>query len=216
MEFHSISRRDIFKLIAATSATGAIPAAAKLAPPTDPALSLTERKHTFSDPDFSNPVPLWEFPLTPAEIDTLRVLCDLIIPGDEKAPPPSKINVAEFLNEWVGAPYENNLRDKETLRGGLSWLDTHANYWHQNSFVELTEKQQTDILDAICDPAKTAPELRFGHVFFRKLRQLTLGAYYSHSSTWPSLGYVGNVPIVGPYPGVPEEVLKILGVSYDD
>lgn len=42
---------------------------------------------------------------------------------------------------------------------------------------------------------------------------LTIGGYYSHSKTWKSLGYVGNVPIAGEYPGVPDEILKILGVE---
>jgi hypothetical protein len=55
------------------------------------------------------------------------------------------------------------------------------------------------------------PRLR--HAFFRKLRSLTLGGYYTHSSTWKSLGYIGSMPIGGAYPGVPEEIIKRLGLE---
>ena len=32
-------------------------------------------------------------------------------------------------------------------------------------------------------------------------------------SAWKSLGYVGNSPIAGPYPGVPDEIIKLLGLE---
>lgn len=205
----TISRRDVFKLIAAASAVGAL-APTDLIGQTAPAFM---RKNTSSDPDFQRRDLLWEKPLAPSELATLTVLCDIIIPGDELAPPPSEIAVAEFLSEWVGAPYPQNFDDLATIRGGLAWLNTHCESIYGSAFTKLIAAQQTAVLDSICDPNKTAPELAPGAVFFKKLRMLTLGGYYSHSSTWKSLGYVGNTPIAGPYPGVPDEVLKILGVE---
>ena len=209
MNSSTISRRDVFKLIAAASAAGAF-APTDLIAQNAPAFM---RKNTFADPDFQSRDLLWEKPLVPSELAALTVLCDIIIPGDELAPPPSKIGVAEFLSEWVGAPYDQNREDLATIRGGLAWLNTHCETIHGSAFAKLTPAQQTAILDSICDPSKTAPELAPGSVFFKKLRMLTLGGYYSHSSTWKSLGYVGNTPIAGPYPGVPDEILKILGVE---
>lgn len=209
MNSSTISRRDIFKLIAAASAVGAF-APSNLDAQTAPAFM---RKNTSTDPDFQGGNLLWEKPLTPSELGTLTVLCDLIIPGDELAPPPSKIGVAEFLSEWVGAPYDQNRDDLVTIRGGLAWLNTHCNSLHGSPFSQLTPDQQIAVLDSICDPKTTAPELSTGATFFKKLRMLTLGGYYSHSSTWKSLGYVGNTPIAGSYPGVPDEILKLLGVE---
>jgi len=209
MNHTTVSRRDVFRLIAAASAAGAF-APADLIGQTTP---IVPRKNTFFDPDFQSRELLWEKPLTASELETLTVLCDIIIPGDDLAPPPSKIGVAEFLSEWVGAPYDQNREDLGTIRGGLAWLNSHCGSLHNSPFIKLNLGQQIAVLDSICDPGKTAPELAPGAVFFKKLRMLTLGGYYSHSSTWKSIGYVGNVPIAGPYPGVPDEILKILGVE---
>ena len=202
-----VSRRDIFKLLAAASAAGA------MLPPDLAAQQKVLARGDVWDPDFLKKNIPWEKPLVDTELATLTVLCDLIIPGDADAPAPSKIGVADFLNEWIGAPYPDNLADREIIRGGLGWLDTHTGSLHGKSFRELEPAQQTTILDSICGATEIPPALAYGHVFFRKLRSLTLGGYYTHSSTWKSLGYVGNLPTGGPYPGVPEEIIKRLGLE---
>lgn len=207
----SFSRRDIFKLIAAASAVGAMSTPSASAAPPKP---LTRNfRNALSDPDFAHPSIPWEKPLDPPELATLAVLVDLILPGDDESPAPSTIGVPDFLNEWVGAPYQENKEDYEILRGGLAWLNSHSWKLHGKAFDGLPPAQQTGILDTICDPAKAAPELQQGARFFRKLRMLTLGGYYSHSATWKSLGYVGNTPIAGAYPGVPAEIIKLLGLE---
>jgi len=212
----TVSRRDVFKLIAAASAAGAMRPPGMYAQepvPASPGTAGTARKPTFSDPDFQNPALLWEKPLTPGELGTLTVLCDIIIPGDDLAPPPSQIGIAEFINEWVGAPYPQNREDFAVIRGGLAWLDTRCNILHSKPFRDLVPNQQTLVLDGICDPRNSPPEAAPGLRFFLKLRMLVLGGYYSHSKTWKSLGYVGNIPIAGPYPGVPDEIIKLLGLE---
>jgi hypothetical protein len=84
---------------------------------------------------------------------------------------------------------------------------------HGSTFVSLAVAQQTALLDDIADPAKAAAEHRVGTVFFREFRQLCLGGYYTHSSTWKHLGYVGNITLGGPYPGVPVEIIQKLGLE---
>ena len=212
MSHSAFSRRDVFRLFAAATAAGAMmPKEAKAQAP----LPLTRNvKDALTDPDYTQKVIPWEKPLTEAELATLAILCDIILPGDgADLPMPSAIGVPDFLNEWVGAPYKDTLDDFENLRGGLAWLHSHSNALHGKRFDDLTKTQQTGILDTICEPAKAAPALAPGVRFFRRLRLLTLGGYYTHSSTWKSLGYVGNVPIAGAYPGVPDEVIKLLGLE---
>ncbi|WP_193212927.1 gluconate 2-dehydrogenase subunit 3 family protein [Luteolibacter marinus] len=204
----TVSRRDIFKLVAAASATGALLPAGASPPPL-----ARNFKNILSDPDYSNPDGPWEKPLTEPELATLTVLVDLILPADDESPAASAIGLPDFLNEWVGAPYAENKADLEILRGGVAWINTRAFKLHGKEFGGLAAEQQTAILDSICDPAKAAPELAAGARFFSKLRMLSLGGYYSHSSTWKSLGYVGNVAIAGPYPGVPDEIIKLLGLE---
>ena len=202
-----ISRRDIFKLLAAAGAAGAF------LPPQLAAREAALARGDSWDPDFQKKDIPWEKPLVAGELATLTVLCDLLIPGDADAPPPSENAVAEFINEWIGAPYPRNIADRETIRGGLGWLDTHSTSLHGQPFVGLTPAQQTGILDSICGSGEMSRDLAYGNTFFRTLRSLALGGYYTHSSTWKSLGYVGNVPIGGAYPGVPETILKLLGLE---
>ena len=204
-----ISRRDVFKLVAAASAAGALaPVGA------EPPKPLTRHfKNPLSDPDYTTKMIPWDLPLEASELATLAVLVDLILPEDESSPAASKIGVHDFLNEWVGAPYPENREDHDTIRGGIAWLNTHTSKLHGKAFKEASPEQQTAILDSVCDPAKAPPELAYGSRFFKKLRMLTLGGYYTHPATWKSLGYVGNTPIAGPYPGVPDEVIRILGLE---
>jgi hypothetical protein len=192
MSSSNISRRDIFRLLAAAGAGGAmLPKEAAAQAP----LPLTRNvRKTLSDPDFQNKVIPWDKPLIESELATLTVLVDLILPADDISPAASAVGVPDFLNEWVGAPYKDTIDDCEVLRGGVSWINNHSFSLHEKRFTEITADQQTAILDSICDPAKTAPELVYG----------------AHSSTWKSLGYVGNVPIPGDYPGVPDEIIKLL------
>lgn len=159
MNHSTVSRRDVFKLIAAASAAGSF-LPADLVGQTTPA---APRKNTFFDPNFQSRELLWEKPLTPSELETLTVLCDIIIPGDENAPPPSEIAVAEFLSEWVGAPYDQNREDLNTIRGGLAWLNSHCGSLHSAVFTKLQPSQQTEVLDSICDPTTAVPELAPGY-----------------------------------------------------
>jgi hypothetical protein len=204
-----LSRRSVFKLVAAASAVGAVlPAGA------EPPKPLTRHfNNPLSDPDYTNPTIPWDKPMGESELATLTVLVDLILPADDESPAASAIGLPDFLNEWVGAPYPENREDHDTIRGGVSWINTHSYKLHSKEFKDLAVGQQTAILDTICDPSKAAPELASGTRFFKKLRMLSLGGYYSHPATWKSLGYVGNVPIAGPYPGVPDEVIKLLGLE---
>ena len=208
MHDSDLSRRSVFKLIAAASAIPLYQAGAK-----PPAPLTRDFKNALSDPDYVNPSIPWEKPLAESELATLTVLVDLILPADDQSPAASAIGLPDFLNEWVGAPYPDNRVDYETIRGGVAWINSHAWQLHGKPLVDITAAQQTAILDSICDGSKAAPELAYGARFFAKLRTLTLGGYYTHPATWKSLGYVGNVPIAGPYPGVPAEVIKILGLE---
>ena len=78
---------------------------------------------------------------------------------------------------------------------------------------DLLQAQQVQIVDDICDDTKAKPEHKPGSRFFRKFRTLTIGGYYSHSASWKGLGYIGNVSMAGAFPGVPDEIIKKLGLE---
>ncbi len=208
-----LSRRDALKWLAGTSAAGM--AAPALAAPneTEPAPAAWMARNTLHDPDYvKNPYP-WEKTMSPEELKTAGALADIILPKDDLGPAATEVGVPEFLNEWISAPYEDKQEDAQIIRGGLAWLNTESFRRHEHTFVDLTAAQQTAIVDDICVPENAKPELRTGVTFFKRFRTLCLGGYYTHSATWKHLGYVGNVGIGGPYPGVPDEIIKLLGLE---
>lgn len=210
----SLSRRDALKWFAGTSAAGAIAPSIMAAPnETEQAPPAYPTRSALYDPNFAKPVYPWEKVLSPEELKTSTALADIILPKDANGPAASEVGVAEFINEWISAPIEKHEDESEIIRGGLSWLNTESFRRFEKRFEELTHEQQIQIADDICDASKAKPEHRIGAVFFQHFRKLSLSGYYTHSATWKGLGYVGNVSIAGPYPGVPDDLIKKLGLE---
>ncbi|GEP41830.1 gluconate 2-dehydrogenase subunit 3 family protein [Brevifollis gellanilyticus] len=208
----ALSRRHALKWLTGTVAA---PLALGAAPnETEPAPPAYVNRFTMHDPDYTKPLSgPWDKVMTPEELKTTTALADLILPKDANGPAASEVGVPEFINEWISAPYEEQREDGQIVRGGLAWLNTESFRRHEKRFDELSAEQQGGIADDICDAAKAKPEHRVGAAFFALFRQLSLGGYYTHSSTWKHLGYVGNVSMGGPYPGVPKEVIEKYGLQ---
>lgn len=209
-----ISRRHALKgLLSGAAGAAAIPAIA--APnQTEQAPMVRASRFVFHDPDFTQPVKFpWEKLMSAEELATTQALADLILPKDDTSPAASEVGVHDFINEWISADYPEHHEDCEIIRGGLGWLNTESFKRFGKRFEALSIEQQSQIADDICDPAKARPEFTIGAAFFKKFRQLCLGGYYTHSATWKSLGYVGNISVGGPYPGVPQEVIEKLGLQ---
>lgn len=207
------SRRSALKWLAGSSALGAAAPAIAAPNETEPAPPSWSKRHPIYDPDFTKPVYPFEKILSQEELTTISVLADIILPKDDLGPAASEVGVPEFINEWVSAPYPTQKEDRETLRGGIAWLNTESFRRFQTRFDEASAAQQIEIVDDICGVTPVKPQLQVGGQFFRLFRRLVLGGYYTHSSTWQQLGYVGNVAIAGAYPGPPLEVMKLVGVE---
>ncbi len=216
MSTPSFSRRDTLKWLTGTVAAGTAGGAAIGAPSeTEPVPPAWPMRHPLHDPNFMGPKAESPWPklLTPEELTTTKALADLILPKDDHGPAASEVGVHDFINDWVSAPYDKNHDDCEVIRGGLGWLNTESFKRFEKRFDELDTAKQAAIIDDICLPDKAKPELKTGVVFFKEFRQLALSGYYTHSATWPHLGYVGNISVGGPYPGVPEAIIKQLGLE---
>lgn len=208
-----MNRRHALKWLTG-SAAGAATASVIAAPgATEPAPPAYPTRFTFHDPDFSKPVTgPWERLMTKPELETTKALADIILPKDQHGPAASEIGVHDFINEWISAPYPDQREDCEVIRGGLAWINTESFRRFEKSFAELSHAQQIAIMDDIA-AEKPKPEHAIGAAFFQEFRRLCLGGYYTHSSTWQQLGYVGNVSVGGPYPGVPQEIIEKLGLQ---
>jgi gluconate 2-dehydrogenase gamma chain len=147
--------------------------------------------------------------LTPAEMATIKVLVDIIIPADEKSGSATQAGVPDFIEFIV----KDMPQYQVPLRGGLKWLDLESSKRFKKIFTLSTKAQQIQIIDDIAYPEKANPLHSQGVAFFNMMRNLTASGFYTTRIGVDDLGYVGNTPNV--WEGVPADVLKQYGVSYD-
>ena len=152
---------------------------------------------------------LWPLTFTPEQRRAVRALCDLIIPADEKSPSASQLQVPDFIDEWVSAPYYKQQQDRKEILKGLGWLDAEAKKRFRASFAGLTEAQQRQICDDIAFAPKATPPFRSAARFFAKFRDLTASAFYTTPEGMKDINYVGNVALTK-FDGPPPEVLAYL------
>ncbi|HSM35762.1 MAG TPA: gluconate 2-dehydrogenase subunit 3 family protein [Longimicrobiales bacterium] len=167
------------------------------------------------DPDLVAPVLPWEKILTEDEREGLAALCDVIIPADDRSPSASAVGAHDFIDEYVSAPYRNFEDDRVLVRGGLVWLDGEAarRFGEGQRFRTLAAARQREICDDICHSEDAAPEFAYGARFFDRVRDLTATAFYTTPEGMEDIGYVGNVPLSGPWPPPPPEALRHLGLE---
>ncbi|MEO3402259.1 gluconate 2-dehydrogenase subunit 3 family protein [Mucilaginibacter sp. CAU 1740] len=144
---------------------------------------------------------------TAAEMATITVLADIIIPKDEKSGSASDAKVPDFIEFIV-----KDMPDHQTpMRGGLRWLDLQCLNRFGKPFTDCTKDQQIQLIDMIAYPAKAKPEMAQGVAFFNRMRDLTASGFFTSEIGVKDIGYAGNQP--GKWTGVPEDILKHYGME---
>jgi len=164
-----------------------------------------------TDPDLMNPVLPWARTMTGAQLETSAKLCDLILPADDLSPAASALGVPDFVDEWISAPYAAQQSDRELILSGLEWLEQQGRDNYGTAFADLGEQQASELLDRIAWPDRLTPDLEQQGRFFARFRYVAVGAYYTSATGMEDIGYIGNVPIGGEYPGPSDEALAHLG-----
>jgi len=165
------------------------------------------------DPDLNDPVVPWPLTMTRAELLAAGALADLILPAEGDAPAPSKVGVPAFIDEWVSAPYPTQQEQRALIIPGLAWLDREAMTRGNKTFALLEEAAKKAIADDIAFADRVKPGMEKPAEFFARMRTLTLGAYFTTEAGWIDIGYPGNKPITGDYPGpTPEAIAHLKGV----
>ena len=146
----------------------------------------------------------------PHEMETLAVLCDIILPSNAQFPSATAVGVPDFMEFIVkDLPYH-----QLPVRGGLMWLDHRSNRQFQKAFKDCNLEEQKSLCDEIAFPERQDPELQPGIRFFSLVRNLTLTGYFTTKEGIEDLGYKGNTTQI--WDGVPQDVLDDLGLSYDE
>lgn len=128
---------------------------------------------------------------------TVHVLCDLIIPADERSGSATQAGVPEFIDDWLDFRRHEEGTDAPVaqIQGGLAWLDMESNRLFGKDFAGAAGPGQKQILDRIAWPARAAAEDTRWVRFFSRFRDLTVSGFFSSKIGVADLPYLGNRPV---------------------
>ena len=210
-----MKRRESLKALLVGSIGGAAVVSAGCVP--DP---LTEEVKINSDAKYYGRTPAeivydekvkGDIYLNAHELETIAVLCDIILPATPTAGSATDAKVPDFIDFIVKDLPNHQL----PMRGGLMWLDLETNARFNKNFITCTLDEQKLVIDDIAypDAEGNKPEMRPGIKFFSLIRNLTVTGYYTTKMGFDDLGVTSNFPNV--WDGVPEKELAKHDVSYD-
>ena len=150
-----------------------------------------EAKGYGTDPKLNPPVKAaWPRIMSQDQLQTAAILADYILPAGGAAPSASALGVPDFINEWVSAPYPDQVKDRPLILDGLNAI-------------------ARDVLGNDATRRAAALAAQPGSAFFKLFRRLTVGAYYTTEAGFKDLGYIGNVARASD-PGPSQEVKAVL------
>jgi len=162
------------------------------------------------DPNLVNPTVPWSLTLTQDQRSVLRIAADLILPADAHSPSAGSLPIDAFINEWVSAPYQQQQRDRVIILSGLAWLDAESTARFGHAFAQASDSERRAVFDSIAYRSRVQPGYERPAFFFARLRGLVMGGFYSLPEGMKDIGYIGNAPMTGAYPGPTPEALAHL------
>lgn len=192
-----VSRRELFHILGSVPAIASVAAGSALAQGTDRSPDLHDHNSNPVNETLAPTGPYQHKAFTDQQWRTVRILCDLIIPADERSGSATQAGVPEFIDDWLRFRIEQDGNDNlgAQILGGLTWLDHQSMIANQKAFADSTLAQQKALLDRIAWPAKAAPADRPGVIFFNHMRDLTVSGFFSSKTGVKDLPYLGNRPV---------------------
>ena len=181
----NISRRDVLKSLGVTVSAGSVLRMIPLQAAEHVHRMVTEERAQTSDGAYTPKF----FPAH--SYQTLRSLCQTIIPPDQKAGGALEAGAPEFIDLLTSENQEYQL----TLGGGIAWLDSTCNDRYGKVFLECTEAQQKEVLDQIAyrENARKGSDARarrqvflpparphHGWILHQRNRHQVPGVYWKH------------------------------------
>lgn len=169
-----------------------------------------------TDPDVMTPASApWPRTLTAAQRELVGMIADILIPAEGGSPAATQVGTVDVVDEWVSAPYPMQQAHRTLIVSGLDWCDREARRRYGKRFTGIADLEQLAIIDDIAFIERALPAFQLAAVFFAGLRQLVTGIYYSSPEGVRELGYVGNIPIAGDWPGPTAEAMTHLQQQLD-
>jgi len=181
----SYSRRDLLKGLSVTAAAGSALRLIRL----DAAEIAASAPGGYTPRFFSS-----------RQYETLRGLCQAIIPPDQESGGAIEAGAPEFIDLLTSENKELQLQ----IGGGIMWLDSTCSERYGQTYLQCTAEQQKEILDLIAfrKNAERYARLRPGVEFFSTLRKFTADGFFTSKIGMKYLGYIGNT-YLSEFPGCP-------------
>ncbi len=137
---------------------------------------------------------------TPHSYETLRTLCQTIIPADAETGGAIEAGAPEFIDLLTSENEEYQL----TLGGGIAWLDSRCSDRYGKVYLDCSPADQKTELDLIAfrANARKDPTLAPGVKFFAQLRDFTADGFFTSEIGIKYLQYIGNT-YLDEFPGCP-------------
>jgi len=189
-----ISRRDVLKNLAIGAAGGSV---LQVIPVEAAALAHEMVHKEKAATPGGNYTPKY---FSAHEYATLLILCDTILPKDEKSGGALEAGALEFIDLLTSENKDFQLE----FGGGLMWLDNVCLDRFEKTFLDATADQRKEVLDLIAyrKNALADPSLSQGVAFFSRLRDMTCDGFYSSKIGIADLEYIGNTALAV-WPGCP-------------
>ena len=194
MGSRGISRRDALRTLAVTAAAGSV---LQMIPAEAAAIAHQAVQKEKAVSAAGKYTPKY---FTARQYETLKSLCDTIIPKDEHSGGAVEAGAPEFIDLLTS----ENEEYQGKLGGGMMWLENFCGDRYGKLYLDCSPEDRTKALDLIAfrKNAKTDPELRQGIAFFAFLRTMTCDAFYTSKIGIADLQYVGNTSLKE-FPGCP-------------
>ena len=115
---------------------------------------------------------MWDRTLNKVQRPLVAILTDIILPSDDEKPSASDLQIPDFIDEWISAPYERQQKDRVVILTGLKWINKEARKRFKKGFVKLSATQQLAICNDISDPVTAKPFYKAEVAFFLLLQKL--------------------------------------------
>ena len=171
-----------------------------------------------TDPNLlTPPTSPWPLTMTASQRELVSVIADILFPQEGEHPSATQVGVTDLLDEWVSAPYPSYQSDRVEILSALVWLDEEAMRRFDRNFVQSLPSQQLAIIDDIAYE-EAESQLRYAYIarVFGAIRTLITIAYFASPQGTQEIGYQGNVPIAGDYPGPTPEAMAHLDTVLQD
>jgi hypothetical protein len=168
-----------------------------------------------TDPNLMEPSVPWTLILSAQQKAVLNLIGDIVLPREGDDPGAGELMIADFVDEWISSPYEGQAWDRGLILNLLAWLDLHGRALSGKDFLDAGKPTQDLVVaELMRDPV---PQ----HLFqassaFQRLRGLIVGGYCTTPEGKAAIGYLGNTPVIGEWPGPTDEAMAHLRALLKD